>query len=230
MNSCRLRNHQWVSSTARRVWYSWLSMLKRILVRLVQYPPVLDRVRALIEAGHRMEHGWIRRILEPLPGPILDLPCGTGVYCPHFAPSDYTGIDIDQRFLHYAQKKYPERTFTDMNALSMSFPNDTFARVLVIGFLHHLQEDEVETSLREIHRVLKAGGTFLLIEDCPTRSKWNVLGRLLQSFDDGGMLRPMEWYLPLLEDLFVVERKEPVRSGLWDYSVFVLRKASASQA
>lgn len=191
---------------------------------MVGYPPLWDLVRNVIEAGHRAEREIIHHELSSLPGPLLDLPCGTAIYATELQDSDYIGVDLDLRLLRYARHKFPGRIFTCMDALRVGFADESFARVLVVGFLHHLGDEAVEQCLDELHRILRVGGTLLLIEDAPTRSRWNLPGRLLQRLDAGDIIRPAEWYETRLQRRFRIVRQEALLAGLWDYTVFVLRK------
>jgi SAM-dependent methyltransferase len=182
-------------------------------------------VRWIIEAGHRGEKRVIRDELAMLEGPVLDIPCGTGTYSVFFEPDRYTGIDLETRFVERARQRFPGRRFLEMDAQATLFDAASFDRVLVVGFLHHLDERGVEAVLREIHRVLRDGGRFLLIEDCPTRNALNLSGRMLQAMDEGGRIRPGDYYEPLLRAGFHLDRRYPMRAGVWDYEVFVLTKA-----
>jgi len=78
--------------------------------------------------------------------------------------------------------------------------------------------------LQEINRVLKESGRFLLIENALTRSQFNLLGKLVHSYDLGTKIRPPERYIPILEKEFTLDEYYPMRSGVMDYSVFILRK------
>jgi len=156
-------------------------------------------------------------------GTVLDVPCGTGTFSTFFSRDQYTGIDLGENYVKYASKKHPMKEFVVMDALNMTFANDSFDNVLVIGFLHHLSDEDSSKALSEIKRVLKPDGKLLLIEDSPTRDKWNVIDKYLQKLDEGENIRPAEYYEGVLKNLFTIERTYPMRAGIWDYSVFVLR-------
>ena len=194
-----------------------------LLHRIIDYPPILDLMRRIIEANFRAEKKVIARELGSNPGSLLDLPCGTGLFSPLFPDSDYTGVDLGEKYVQRAQKKFLSKKFLVGDALNLAFPDAHFDAVLTIGFLHHLDEADIVRSLSEIHRVLKPGGKFLLIEDCPTRSKWNFLGRFLQSQDAGGRIRPMAYYEQVLLPKFTLEKSYPMRAGVWDYGIFLLQ-------
>ena len=199
-------------------------MFKRLLLKAGSYLPLWDALRAILEANHRGEKRVIGKEFGGTQGSVLDVPCGTGTFSTFFSRDQYTGIDLGENYVRYAGKKNPMKEFFVMDALNMTFTDDSFDNVLVIGFLHHLSDEEAFKALMEIKRVLKPDGKFLLIEDAPTRGKWNVLGRYLQKLDEGENIRPAEYYEYVLKDLFTIERTYPMRAGIWDYSVFVLRK------
>ena len=76
--------------------------LKRLLLNAVDYPPILDRVRWLIEAGHRGEKRVIRRELVDKNGMVLDVPCGTGTFSPLFSDEEYSGVDLGEKYVKRA--------------------------------------------------------------------------------------------------------------------------------
>lgn len=202
-------------------------MLKRLLLKIVDYPPILDLVRRIIEANFREEREVIRQEFDSFSGSVLDVPCGTGIFAPLFTDAQYTGVDLGEKYILRARRRFPTKRFLVGDARDLPFPDASFDNILVIGFLHHLTDGEVDRALSEMQRVLKTGGTLLLIEDCPTRSRLNVPGCFLQSLDAGGRIRSTEYYEKVLRGKFVIEKSYPMRAGLWDYSVFVATIPSA---
>lgn len=97
---------------------------------------------------------------------ILDVPCGTGEFCMLFSPSSYHGLDISKSYIDYARKKY-KRSFFYGDAKQSGFDNNYFNKMLMLGFLHHLDDSSVNSVLREAKRILKPDGILLLIEDAP---------------------------------------------------------------
>ena len=72
----------------------------------------------------------------------------------------------------------------------MPFRDGTFDFVYAIGVLHHLDRDtDRSTAFREIHRVLKPGGRFLLHETNPSnllfRFYMGYVFPVLKSIDEG---------------------------------------------
>jgi ubiquinone/menaquinone biosynthesis C-methylase UbiE len=112
--------------------------------------------QAGIEAGHR----------------VLDVGCGTGTLAvlikrlhPHV---DVVGLDPDPKVLARAGRKAEgagvsirvDRGFSD----ELPYADASFDRVFSTFMLHHLEADEKEKTMREVRRVLKPGGSFLLLD------------------------------------------------------------------
>ena len=93
---------------------------------------------------------------------VLEIGCGLGTDGAQFARAgaDYTGIDLTDAAIELAQKRFelfnlPGAFQTD-DAERLSFPNDSFDLVYSHGVLHHTPD--IESAIREVHRVLRPGG------------------------------------------------------------------------
>ncbi len=98
----------------------------------------------------------------------LDLGCGTGELLKRILQADSRkalyGIDLSEGMLAVAKSKLPEQVklFLGDSEL-LPFPDGTFDVVYCNDSFHHYPAPQ--NVLREVHRVLKSGGTFLL-GDC----------------------------------------------------------------
>lgn len=110
----------------------------------------------------------------------LDLGCGTGemlkLILQEDAGKELYGIDLSEKMLHVAKSKLPEQVkllLGDSEALP--FSDNTFDVVYCNDSFHHYPSPM--NVLREVQRVLKPGGTFLM-GDC-----WQPLvGRIIMNF------------------------------------------------
>lgn len=98
---------------------------------------------------------------------VLDVGCGLGTDLSRFAAqgADVTGIDIAPRAIDLARKNFAWRELTGqfevMDGEAMTFPDNLFDFVYCHTVLHFTPSPEA--MIREIHRVLKPGGTAILM-------------------------------------------------------------------
>jgi ubiquinone/menaquinone biosynthesis C-methylase UbiE len=103
---------------------------------------------------------------------VLDLGCGTGRLADRIkeAHPDVTvqGIDPGPNMIKAARRRNRRHTgpdsFTVGRAAQLPYAEGQFDRVFSCLVFHLLDEPEAERALREIHRVLKAGGRYLAVE------------------------------------------------------------------
>lgn len=99
---------------------------------------------------------------------VLDLGCGAGVVLEGLLDAGFTnltGVDLSADMLELAERRlarFDPCTFTlrEAGCFSLPFPDHTFDAVLCMGVFGYF--DDVDAALREIRRVLKPGGTFLM--------------------------------------------------------------------
>jgi ubiquinone/menaquinone biosynthesis C-methylase UbiE len=78
--------------------------------------------------------------------------------------NSFVGIDISVDDLMKAREKFKDDPveFMEMNAETMSFPDNHFDTVCISYSIHHLEN--IDTVLSEMYRVLKPGGNFIIQE------------------------------------------------------------------
>jgi ubiquinone/menaquinone biosynthesis C-methylase UbiE len=100
---------------------------------------------------------------------ILDVGTGNGNFIQILTGltndfQEITGIDILDGAINAAQKSFQDERikFMKMDALHMTFEDDSFDMVCLSNSLHHLED--ISASLREMERVLKPGGFLIFSE------------------------------------------------------------------
>jgi demethylmenaquinone methyltransferase/2-methoxy-6-polyprenyl-1,4-benzoquinol methylase len=108
---------------------------------------------------------WQRKLVEGVERAcfVLDLACGTGdvlklLRLPAFA----VGLDYSMPMLKVAKEKAKNAHLVRGNALALPFKDGVFDTVVVSLSLRHFED--TETALKEIRRVLKAGGRVRILE------------------------------------------------------------------
>lgn len=136
----------------------------------------------------------IRALLEQAelrPGQrVLDVGCGTGtaaVTLKGLHPDvEVVGVDPDPKALararHKAERARVSIQFDEGFGDSLSYPDQSFDRVLSSFMFHHLPAQDKGGTLDAIRRVLKAGGSFHMLDfEGPGHGDDGFLARMLHS-------------------------------------------------
>jgi len=98
---------------------------------------------------------------------VLEYGCGAGSFASDLARAgaDVTGIDISAHRLQQAREQAAasnlDITFLEMDAQALTFPDDSFDRIVGGAIIHHLDPDR---AFGEVARTLRPGGDAWFIE------------------------------------------------------------------
>ena len=151
---------------------------------------------------------------------ILDLGCGSGEMSRFFEDLDYKGIDLNSKYIEFAKNIY-KNDFEVMNAQNLKFENNTFDYVVVIGVLHHIDDENCNIILNEIKRVIKDTGKIIIIEDVNTQSKIDLLGNIIRKLDVGNHIRTEKEWFKLLSKKLNIKKQYRFKSFIPTYEVFI---------
>ena len=127
--------------------------------------PVYDAMNRVMTAG--LDRRWRRITIEQTVRSgdrTLDACCGTGDLAigAHRAGADVVGLDFSERMLERARGKAPELEFVQGDVLALPFDDASFDSA-VVGFGVR-NVDDLDACLRELRRVLRAGGRLGILE------------------------------------------------------------------
>ncbi len=148
-----------------------------------------DKFNDIMSMG--LAHKWRDRALKTLEpynhNQILDLACGTADICIKACrllnPVHVTGIDISEGMMEVGRMKInavhlnEKITLRHEDVSSMSFDNESFDAVTTSFGIRNF--DKLEESIREVHRVLKPQGKFVILEMSEPRTPVIKQGYLL---------------------------------------------------
>lgn len=103
---------------------------------------------------------------------VLDIGCGTGTLAitmkRRYPDMNVVGLDPDPKALARSRQKAKRAgvsvSFDQGFSDELPYADGSFDRVFSSFMFHHLQPDLRETTLREVRRVLKAGGSLHLLD------------------------------------------------------------------
>ena len=123
-----------------------------------------------------MARVWRRKALNTLkpfnPQMMLDIATGTGDVCiksfEYLTPNYVKGVDISEQMMVVGREKIAKAGLSDkidlevQDCAALTFENATFdAATIAFGIRNF---EKLDTSLQQIHRVLKPGGHLLILE------------------------------------------------------------------
>jgi len=192
-------------------------LLRYVIEKLSNQPGIFLFCRGILEGNFKTIRQVIQERLPVADGRrVLDLACGPGAFSDLFQPNSYCGVDLNESYIGYARRHY-RGSFECMDARRLDFPEASFDDALIFGLLHHLDDDDARAVLGSLRRVLKPGGSVLVIEDIPAESRLNLIGHLLHRVENGRFIRPAQGYRQLLSGYFSLSSEQLLRSGICDY-------------
>ena len=112
-------------------------------------------------------------------GEVLEVGCGEGRGIPLLMEHarSFTAVDKIKPVIDELQKKYPAGRFISMNIPPLSgLADNAYDFIVTFQVIEHIQDDSL--FLKEIHRVLKPGGTALITTPnrkmSLTRNPWHI--------------------------------------------------------
>lgn len=112
-----------------------------------------------------LRHGRALRYIGPEPGEvILDVGCGRGEIVEQCLEAGATalGIDYSQAAVEIARDRIDRGVIARASATHLPFKNSAFDKVSLLDVLEHLGKDDAADCIREVRRVLRPEGTFVV--------------------------------------------------------------------
>ncbi len=189
-------------------WLEWT------LVYRLWMAPFAERKFAPILAHNDLGNGV---------GRVLDVGCGPGTNTRHFSASSYLGLDINERYVSDARRRYG-REFRAVDVTCYAEAESERADfILVNSFLHHVSTPDARRILAALSSVLSDNGHIHVLDlVMPERRS---LARQLAHWDRGDYARPLSEWRELFDESFEPVVFEPYRVGavgvtLWSMVYF----------
>jgi SAM-dependent methyltransferase len=138
------------------------------------YEDVLRRILAerrrdprALQLGANVKIARFVRTLAGRGRSVLEIGCGFGATALHVGPdqAEFLGVDASPTAVEVARgfaARWPAMRFAAMDATRLEVADGRFDFAYSIDLVEHLHPDDVPAHLREVRRVLKAGGVYLI--------------------------------------------------------------------
>jgi len=200
-----------------------MEKIQSLINKLSKNPKLFIYIRKLLEYNFIVYKKIINNLQSNLidNASVLDLGCGTGEFSVFFQDYNYTGIDIEPKYINYAKNNY-DGHFELMDASCMLFENNSLDLIVVFGVFHHINTEKCLKIFDEMNRVLKKNGKIFIMEDVDVESKLDILGNFLRKYDKGDYIRKKNEYFELFQRKFTIRENYRVKSGLASYEAFII--------
>lgn len=116
---------------------------------------------------HTKKWSNLSEFLQGSSGKLLDIGCADGTTTKQikisFPKLKVTGVDLYKNAINHAKKNPCGVTFISADAHKLPFRANTFNVVTAIEVLEHMHD--CEKVIKEVFRVLKPGGSFVIVQD-----------------------------------------------------------------
>ena len=196
---------------------------------VLSHPRVYNALQSLLggKAGRRVIVSYLD-VKEK--DRILDMGCGTAEILSSLPLGvDYTGFDPCLKYIDWAKSRHGSRgSFLHQsiqNFLAEEHKN-IYDKVIAIGLIHHLSDDEIHQLYLTVCHVLKDGGEFFSIDCCYTKNQ-SMISRFLIDLDRGENVRHLyqykEFAMQYFEEVIAHHRNDLLRIP-YDHALLVCRK------
>ena len=194
--------------------------------RMLGLPAVYQALARMLGARDTRER-FKRDYLKLRPGErILDIGCGPADILATLPPDvDYTGFDMEPRYIRAASQRYGDRGRFMVRAVSPDATDDlgTFDLVMAIGVLHHLTDAQADIIFASAARILKPGGRLITYDGAFVPGQ-SIMARVLLKMDRGRHVRPAPAYAALARRHFAQVEMHIVHDFLvLPYTLCILR-------
>jgi ubiquinone/menaquinone biosynthesis C-methylase UbiE len=173
--------------------------------------PTTSRFRRLLRRHVRIQNGER----------VLDLACGIGTYR-DVLRGNYFGVDVNPAYIDAARRNHDGR-FVVMDCCNLTFPTGMFSHVVTIAATHHLDDLQVEATIKGALRVCREGGSLHVLDAVLPETGWRGFKTAWFRLDAGRFPRPRDDLRSHLSALGTVAVEDFVAGPLHDCAYFQVK-------
>lgn len=181
---------------------------------LFDFPAIYNGVRYLLLGGKSKMFNHLKKAVDlKVNETLLELGCGPGELSELF-DFGYVGLDISERYVKSASKKYPGKSFICGDA--KSYVGGKFDKILLASFMHHFSEQDLEQIFKNLKSVAKK--RVIVLDPVPFN---NPISLFLYKMDRGADIRPLEKQKEIISKYFNVKESYIFKSLFYKLSIIV---------
>jgi ubiquinone/menaquinone biosynthesis C-methylase UbiE len=195
------------------------------LYKILENPLCYRMVVRIFSLGGRARKiaGFIDQLMaRECQGLILEVGSGTSQFQDIFLKyvRKYVITDINPQYVQYSKQDNPGLWHVICDAAVLPFRPARFDRVMSLYLFHHLSDEQILDTLREIQRCLKPGGKIVIVDLFQTEKRWDLVSRLVSRLDRGQYVRPRASMRALINQAGNLRVEEHCGiPGEWPYSM-----------
>jgi ubiquinone/menaquinone biosynthesis C-methylase UbiE len=162
---------------------SKMSKTEKYFRKYLRIAPLCVALWRTVEARHLSE--------IKLDRPILDIGCGWGEFAEAFGVNIDMGVDISASDLYAAAKGKMYKNLTLADARNLPFTDNSYRSIFSISTFEHILD--APKLLREMHRVLKPGGTLAITMETDNVDKNTFYRPFLKKIGLRGLSDWLKW-------------------------------------
>ncbi len=198
-------------------------MREKMFVRRILEIPFLYQLSQKVFGKPRGRNEMMKYLKHERNARILDIGCGTAdIVNSCFLDANYIGFDMQRSYIENDRKKYKGHKnirFYCENVNDSSILNNLskqkYDLIIMLGVLHHLDDEECEKCLKSVSVLLKKGGRFVSIDGLRWKGQ-SLIERKLMDYDRGQYVRYEEEYLKLIRK-YIPDAKYDIRHDLYKF-------------
>ena len=179
-----------------------MSQLDSGLRKILSIPFIYDLYQTLVGA-HKMRRIIVESYLKPVDGQaILDVGCGPGLLLRNIPRGvEYFGFDLNESYVTKARLNFGHRGTFLCQDVTKFVTDKKFDRIVIVGVLHHLEDNQINTLFSSLPKLLKEDGYAVMIENVYIDNQ-NPIAKFIISKDRGQNTRTIDGYLALCKKAF----------------------------
>jgi SAM-dependent methyltransferase len=194
-------------------------------LRSILSSPVAYRLLQRVFGGYTTRRDFVARFVREAAGDrILEVGCGPAQILSHLKRVQYVGYDPNEKYIRNARMNYDsERAqfFAGQFGKEDVIHHQPFDIGLLLGVLHHLNDEEASNLVGLMRSAIKPGGRLVTLDNVLI-NRQNPIARKLIEWDRGKHVRTAIGYRQLVGKHFDSVSNTEIHKSFPPYTLYVM--------